>query len=330
MVKRLMSSTSFRGMIVSASLHAALLVLLSLIVFQAKELPDHPLLTTSWADQESLQEPLSAVVSVIEPDALDPLTKDQTRMDQGGSAEVLLAEDRLSMVDDLILEANPSMLLELQPAVPGAVAKPARNTKASGKNRTGGSGNGKGVGKGSGRGAAGQGIFTRSSAARKVVYVVDCSLSMNAPHPPTYYRTGVPATRFQRVQLELVQAVETLPEETEFSIVFFSDRAFAMPGEAMVVASQENKVKVLKWVASSMTMSGGTDPREALSVALKMEPQVIYLLSDGSFHPVIQQDLLKLQQDRIQIHTIALGESAAETVLKQISDRNRGEFSFVP
>ncbi|MBA4029717.1 MAG: hypothetical protein C0478_02215 [Planctomyces sp.] len=327
------TSPTVRGAATSAVLHAAILFILSLIVFQSPNFQRAIPLSTIWEDKSTQSEVELEFAPLVA--SAESISSSLTGMEaaEGGATVELLAD----------LASNPEMFtseMELnaeawdhQVVPEPAKGAPLAKTKRAGKSAGGGkSGLGQGVGGGigNGRGMVGSGIFSSKAAANKVVFVVDCSLSMNAPHLPSTYRTGVPTSRFQRVQLELVQAVQTLPEKTEFFIVFFSDEAFAMPSRGLQPASYENKEKYLKWVATSTTMPGQTDPRSALLLALRLEPEVIYLLTDGSFRQLVQRDLLNLKQPRTAVNTIALGEAAAEPILKQMSEQNRGTFSYVP
>ena len=75
---------------------------------------------------------------------------------------------------------------------------------------------------------------------------------------------------------------------------------------------------------------GLTDPRPALSLALTLNPDVVYLLTDGNFPRDVQSDLTRLRQQSIEINTIAFGDPKAEKSLKPLAIRNRGRFAFVP
>ena len=102
-----------------------------------------------------------------------------------------------------------------------------------------------------------------------------------------------------------------------------------MPAKSMQTATSENKQRFIKWV-TKMRAVGDTDPRAAMSLALKLNPDVIYFLTDGSFEFRTKKALNKLTQKRIAIHTYALGNREGEPVLRRLAERNRGEYHFIP
>ena len=84
-----------------------------------------------------------------------------------------------------------------------------------------------------------------------------------------------------------------------------------------------------KWIAS-VPAYGLTDPRPAISLALSLNPDVVYLLTDGTFPRDVQSDLSRLRQQSVQLNTIAFGDPKAEKSLKSLALKNRGRFAFVP
>ena len=183
----------------------------------------------------------------------------------------------------------------------------------------GGSG-GSGSGSGGGLKASFFGIHT---AARRVVYVVDASTSMNRPYG------GEAKTRFGQMKIELAKSVLSLKAEQQFFIIFFNEHANPMPAEGLENAFPQNQQRYLSWVASVPAI-GLTDPRPSLSLALSFNPDVVYLLTDGAFPRDVQSDLGSLRQQRVQINTIAFGDPKAEKSLKPLALKNRGRFAFVP
>lgn len=167
------------------------------------------------------------------------------------------------------------------------------------------------------------GFFGIEAGQRRVVYVLDSSKSMNLPH------ASRARTRFNRLKLELLDAIATLDEEDEFFIVFFNDEKIPMPARSLKPVLPDNRRRYLRW-AAEVRADGDTDPRAALEHALHLQPDVIYLLTDGEFPPAVQHDLENFSQQRVIIHTIALGNRAGEPLLKRIAHSNRGRYRFVP
>lgn len=185
-------------------------------------------------------------------------------------------------------------------------------------------GNASGAGEGNGVGdGKGSGFFGVNVLAQSAVFVVDCSSSMNTPHESDA------KTRFRRLKFELLKAIGTMGATQQFYIVYFNDQAVPMPASGLQYATPDAQQHFLRWMAKVPAV-GETDPREALRVALKLNPQVIYFLTDGSFEYKIDQELMQFRQRRIQIHTFAFGSKEGETVMKAVASNNQGEYHFVP
>lgn len=181
---------------------------------------------------------------------------------------------------------------------------------------------GKGVGAGQGDGEGG-GFFGMDVKAQSVVFVVDCSSSMNQPHE------SEAKTRFRRLQFELLKCVGSLGSTQQFYIVFFNDKPIPMPARGLQYATLPARQKYLEWMARRRA-GGETDPRKALEIALRLNPQAIYFLTDGAFIFKIDEELKQLRQRRCQIHTFSFGTPDAELVMKAVAANNRGEYHYVP
>jgi hypothetical protein len=219
-----------------------------------------------------------------------------------------------------------------------------------------GRGNGQGAGNGVGDGRQ---FFGLATEGQSFVYVLDCSMSMNHPHDSEF------KTRFRRMKQELVNSVSNLKPEQQFFIVFFNHEAIPMPTDRMVSATPENLHHFLTWM-DQVPAHGDTDPIAALQLALRLQPDVIYFLTDGSFSPAANDLICRIQQSRTVIHAFSfapwltgkqkeglelmrannisaartkLGEATyrrtrevflAEQVLQTLASRNRGRFQVIP
>jgi hypothetical protein len=151
----------------------------------------------------------------------------------------------------------------------------------------------------------------------RIVFVTDCSGSMD----------GLP---LQRLKEQLHSAIGSLAPRSEFFVVFFNHGAIPMPAEKCVQATPAHNAHYLAWI-DGIQADGGTDPSEALSIALRLEPSTIFLLTDGVFPPEpTMMVLARLNKNRrLQINTIAIGLHGAEPVLRRIAEENNGEYKFV-
>jgi hypothetical protein len=212
----------------------------------------------------------------------------------------------------------------------GGIAGPATGASENNERKPGGGGGkgkfagkgGQGAGVGDGDGGGG-GFFGLSAEGDKFVYVVDCSRSMGHPYP------GRARTRLARVQLELLDSVRHLKSNQEFFIIFFNHNAYPMPANALVKATDESKITFLKWMSKAVP-DGSTDPSVALSLALKLRPDVVYFLTDGDFDGHIVKALSLANKGRqTHIHTIGFGDNRGENLLKLIAEQNEGRYQFI-
>lgn len=171
-------------------------------------------------------------------------------------------------------------------------------SKENGAARKPGSGTGDGDAAGDG---SGNGFFGETVDGRRFVFVLDCSRSMNHPH------ASAAKTRFKRLKLELVRSVAAMSAEQEFFFVFFNDGPIAMPSTRPVPASIGAKQHYLSWM-QTLKADGNTEPTTAMQIALRLQPDVIYFLTDGSFIHKTQLDLLRLPFGKTQLHTFAFEE----------------------
>jgi hypothetical protein len=176
---------------------------------------------------------------------------------------------------------------------------------------------------GAGGGGHKASFFGVGAQGQRIVYVVDASASMNHPY------LGEGKTRIGQMKLELAKSILSLTEEQRFFIIFFNEHPIPMPATGMEPADGQNQQRYLNWVASVPAI-GLTDPRPALSMALDLRPDVVYLLTDGTFPRDVQGDLNSLRQTAAELNTIAIGDPKAEKSLKSLALRNGGRFTFVP
>ncbi|AQT69506.1 marine proteobacterial sortase target protein [Anaerohalosphaera lusitana] len=171
----------------------------------------------------------------------------------------------------------------------------------------------------SGGGAAGSGgasFFGLEVSGTKFVYVVDRSGSMR----------GEP---LNMAKTELRRSISELEEFAEFFVIFYSGSHIAMPGGELVEATEENKEDCYDWL-ESITGSGSTDPTSAMELALSLNPDAVWLLSDGQFNSSMSDHITRYNKQRgVVINTIAFLNRSGEAILKQIANKNDGKYRFV-
>ena len=163
-------------------------------------------------------------------------------------------------------------------------------------------------------------FFGTGARADTVVFVVDMSGSMLDEH------------RFDRAVAELVRALGGLAPTQKFFVFFFdavTHPMLDMRSAQLLPATADNRAKVVKWI-KKLKPDNDTAPEDALERALKLQPQVIYFLTDGEIPPTTPDTVKKLNHaHKTVIHTIAFGTEEGADMLKAIARDNGGKYRFV-
>jgi hypothetical protein len=180
-------------------------------------------------------------------------------------------------------------------------------------------GGGKLLGGFEGLGTGGRGFFgagSETEIAHKIVYVVD--------------RSGSMTDSIDYVKFELKRSIGELGEDTEFHVIFYSSGApVEMPTRRLVVATERNKELAFEFI-DGIIPQGETDPSKALERAFAVNPELIYLLTDGEFDRAIIDLVKRLNVgDKVTVHTIGFLYRTGEEVLKKIAEDNSGNYKFV-
>ena len=162
-------------------------------------------------------------------------------------------------------------------------------------------------------------FFEVKSHADSVAFVVDCSTSMSG-------------SRFERACQELINAIEQLAPEQMFFVVFFDQgRVPLFPDETPHLAKAEpsEKARFLKQV-KSIRIGSGTNPESSLELAISLDPDIVYLLSDGEFPTPKAALVERLKRQQIKVQTIAFETTSGRQMLLDIAAETGGTFCFVP
>jgi hypothetical protein len=167
----------------------------------------------------------------------------------------------------------------------------------------------------------GVGFFGTTARGKSFVFVVDCSGSMQG-------------NRFNRALTELRKALEQLEPDQMFQIVFFNDHAVPLVhsehSTKLMPATREVLSEVLAWVENRHA-SGGTMPNDALKRALRLQPDVVFFLTDADQVPrQVRTLIVDCNKHRSTVHTIAFGHRGGETLMQGIADDHHGRYRFVP
>lgn len=139
--------------------------------------------------------------------------------------------------------------------------------------------------------------------------------------------------RFETALDELMRTVEVMSPKQQFYVIFFSDTAYRMfhpePAPRLVSATDSNKKKLRSWLYN-VEMCLKTKGEEAITTALSLKPDVIYILGDGVFTDRTSEKLMAPHNRTIPIHTVGMEvDPAGERQLRSIAQANSGTYRLV-
>jgi hypothetical protein len=146
------------------------------------------------------------------------------------------------------------------------------------------------------------------------VFVIDRSGSM------------ADAKRWLRVRTELRRTLRSLEFPQRYLVVFYNDRAWAMPGGVPTTAGWAATNRTLAWIGR-IVPEGPTDPREAMELALGFKPSAVFLLSDGEFPEGSAEAIAASNRGNTPIHCIDLSGGTGRAALEQIARDSAGRYT---
>lgn len=204
----------------------------------------------------------------------------------------------------------------------------------------GGTGTGEGRGTGSDKGDFAQtGVFGLVDEGADFVYVFDRSQSMNS----TFSYTSEGETVFSITPLiaakaELVRSLHDLDTQNRFHIIFYNHESWLFdPGRnshrGLITATPDNRTRAERFIAS-VYGDGRTRHVPPLETAIRMRPDVIFLLTDGEEKddpsPAELARLRKLNNGRTKINVVQFCfEMRSEGGLVTLAKENGGRHIFM-
>jgi Mg-chelatase subunit ChlD len=163
-------------------------------------------------------------------------------------------------------------------------------------------------------------VFGVTGKGSSFVFVFDRSLSMK----------GSPLAAAKR---ELLASLAQLQRVHQFQIVFYNERPKVMQPPRMQFAD-ENGLRAAESFVSSIIADGGTDHLAALEVAMKMAPDVIFLLTDADEPPLSPKQLDAIRRNNggavINVIEFKSGpDSGKASFLRTLAEQNRGEYKAI-
>jgi hypothetical protein len=191
-----------------------------------------------------------------------------------------------------------------------------------------------GGGSGSRRGPVGGGqtrtqIFGANGDGSEFVYVFDRSSSMG----------GFGGRPLAAAKVELQRSLSDLVSGNQFQIIFYNEQPsvfnpFRPNPPKMFFGTDENK-QLAKEYIQTVSAAGGTAHRQALELALRMGPDVIFFLTDAAEPELTASelaDLRKRNRAESMINAIEFGSGpfpGGENFLIRLARQNRGQHVYV-
>lgn len=200
-----------------------------------------------------------------------------------------------------------------------------------------------GAGDGDGDGGGGSSFFGTPRKGKRVVYLVDFSLSMESD--------AAGGTRIDGLKKELIRSIKALDPKMNFNVIYFSHNAWTNQTEGPEYANKGwnglNQTPMAPWYPASGTMKSNFEkeitamppqgntawyPPLKMAFAMSPPPDIIYLLSDGEprDYDTVMDELKEMNPTAIPVDTIAfeLPGTPARYML-DISQETGGKFSLV-
>jgi hypothetical protein len=170
-------------------------------------------------------------------------------------------------------------------------------------------------------------LFGLVGEGYKFVYVFDRSGSMG----------GEGRKSLRAVKAELIQSLKNLDTVHQFQIVFYNERPVLFnpsgtPGR-LAFATEENKERVTNFL-DSITAAGGTDHEAALKLAIRLQPDVIFFLTDADDPKLTAAQLAKIRHQAagVIINAIEFGpgpKPRQPSFLANLAKQNGGGYVYV-
>lgn len=172
-------------------------------------------------------------------------------------------------------------------------------------------------------------VFGVSGSGSRFVYVFDRSDSMN----------GYGGNPLRQAKSELVRSLKSLSERQQFQIVFYNDKPTPFKLGSLplqMVRAEKGYLRQAESYVRSITAFGGTSHEDALKMAIRMGPDVIFFLTDARIPRLSAKQLREImsraESTGTTIHAIEFGGVAtvpANSFLRDLAEMNRGEYRYI-
>jgi von Willebrand factor type A domain len=170
------------------------------------------------------------------------------------------------------------------------------------------------------------GIFGAPAAkGHSFVFVIDRSQSMGDEG------LGV----LHAAEKELANAIKGLQSEHRFQIIAYNDTLKFCAQRGLLKPSPES-TKAVEEYLTTLTASGPTDHMAGLIAALRWQPDILFLLTDGD-DPYVgekQRERIRAAAGKTQIHCLQFGwgkpvNHTSRDCLEKLAAENNGTYTFI-
>ena len=155
------------------------------------------------------------------------------------------------------------------------------------------------------------------------VFLIDRSQSMG----------GEGLGAIQRAATELAASIDRLTDAQMFQVIAYNQRPQYFTKRELVPATANNKQKMLQFV-KDLPAFGATEHELGLLAALRLEPDVIFVFTDGG-DPFLNngqlQTIREASAGRTSIHVLHFGAGPARDnkFLLRLAGENRGSYAYI-
>ncbi|WP_164104003.1 vWA domain-containing protein [Candidatus Laterigemmans baculatus] len=170
-------------------------------------------------------------------------------------------------------------------------------------------------------------LFGVSGSGQRFIFVFDRSDSMNG------------FSALAAAKREMIKGLRGLGPEHAFQIIFYNHRPvhFEPSGQSywMLPADDSMKQRAEAFVRSIQAF-GGTEHMDALKMALRLEPDVIFFLTDARIPRLNRRELDEVRsrsgRSGTTIHTIEFGTDRVtpeDSFLQTLAEENGGQYRYI-
>lgn len=170
-------------------------------------------------------------------------------------------------------------------------------------------------------------VFGITGEGSRFVYVFDRSGSMD----------GFAGRPLRAAKSELLASLDDLQRGHQFQIIFYNERTRVFNpegGQPKLMWGDKAGKQLARQFVSGISADGGTRHMEAITLALRMGPDVVFFLTDADEPRIRSSELARIRRlnKRATIHTIEFGfgqQADSNNFLVQLAEQNGGQHVYV-